>query len=299
MNNRKRQVLLAARRLFAEKGFTATSVQDILEESQISKGTFYNYFTSKNECLMAMLEYAHDEATIKRRELLIGQDIKDKNILSEQIVIRMHVNREHNLLPIYESVFSSGDADLRSFITKHHFMEISWLSGRLLDVYGEKAQAYAADCAVILMGMIQHLVHFWNTSSTDKIDIHRLAQFTTRRIDAIMSDMIATNDTLIGPELLNFSQSPSHTKIDVKDILTTQLADLLKQLKDESKSNGFQYTQFLLDEIRSAQPRIFILETVTQSFHEIYSDTQFEPEVREIVTHLWNYIDILKNDGAR
>ena len=78
MNDRKRQVLLTAQRIFIDKGFASTSVQDILDESGISKGTFYNYFTSKNECLMAILEHGHDEAKVRRRELLIGQDPTDK-----------------------------------------------------------------------------------------------------------------------------------------------------------------------------------------------------------------------------
>lgn len=299
MNNRKRQVLVVARRLFAEKGFTATSVQDILDESQISKGTFYNYFTSKNECLMAMLEYAHEEATIKRRELLIGQDIRDKNILAEQIVVRMHINREHNLLPIYESVFNSGDKDLKSFIIKHHFMEISWLTERLVDVYGEEAQSYAPDCAVILMGMMQHLIHFWNASTKVKIDILQLAQFTTRRIDAIISDMITTNDTLLGASLFDNLQSTDETTIDIKSIIITQLTRFLEQFKNDSKPSDIQYTQFLLDEVRSAQPRVFILETVIRSFHETFSDTHLESEVREIVTYLWSYVDTLKKDELR
>lgn len=34
MNERKRQVLLTAQRLFIEKGFSTTSVQDILEGSK-------------------------------------------------------------------------------------------------------------------------------------------------------------------------------------------------------------------------------------------------------------------------
>ncbi|WP_342508250.1 TetR/AcrR family transcriptional regulator [Sporosarcina sp. FSL K6-2383] len=296
MNNRKRQVLVVARRLFAEKGFTATSVQDILDASQISKGTFYNYFTSKNECLMAMLEYAHEEATIKRRELLIGQDIRDKNILAEQIVVRMHVNRAHNLLPIYESVFNSGDQVLKSFIVKHHFMEISWLTERLVDVYGEEAQTYAPDCAVILMGMMQHLIHFWNASSTEKIDIQRLAQFTTRRIDAIISDMMEKSDTLLGAGLFDNLQSTDETKLDEKTMLITQLTRFLEQFKNDSMPSDVQYTQFLLDEIRSAQPRVFILETVTRSFHETFSDTNFESDAREIVTYLWKFIDTLKKD---
>ena len=163
MNDRKRQVLLTAQRLFIDKGFSTTSVQDILDESCISKGTFYNYFSSKNECLIAILEHARDEATVRRRELLIGQDLSDKNILVEQILIRMHVNREQNLMPIFEAVFHSGDNDLRTFIKNMLLAEFSWLTRRLVDVYGKDAVPYAADCAVMLFGMMQQILHIWSS----------------------------------------------------------------------------------------------------------------------------------------
>ncbi len=52
MNNRKQQVVKNAHHLFfVEKGFQAISIQDIIDYSGISKGTFYNYFSSKNELL--------------------------------------------------------------------------------------------------------------------------------------------------------------------------------------------------------------------------------------------------------
>lgn len=294
MNERKRQVLLIAQRLFAEKGFTATSVQDILDESQISKGTFYNYFTSKNECLLVMLEYAYDEAIIKRRELLIGQDIQDKNILSQQIVVRMQINREHNLLPIYESIFHSGDVDLRSFIIKQHFLEISWLAGRLVDVYGKEATPYAPDCAVILMGMIQHLMHFGSASPTGKVDLNRLVHFTTRRIDAIIRDTIKSNDILIGTDLFLDLPPKAEPPADAKNVLHVQLGKFLANLTDDANANGVQYAEFLLDEISADQPRVFLLEIIARSFHESFTNTRYEPEVREIIAVLWSYVDTLK-----
>ena len=39
-------------RLFEEKGFSATSVQDIVEAAGVTKGTFYYYFQSKEQLLM-------------------------------------------------------------------------------------------------------------------------------------------------------------------------------------------------------------------------------------------------------
>lgn len=43
------QILDAAKTLFSEKGFEATNVRDIIHESALSPGTFYNYFQSKEE----------------------------------------------------------------------------------------------------------------------------------------------------------------------------------------------------------------------------------------------------------
>src|SRR3954464_10230092 len=101
VNNRKRNVLLTAQRLFTEKGYAATSVQDIIDESKISKGTFYNYFSSKNECIIAIIENAKEETDLKRREMLIQQEITDKDILINQLSVRMELYRKRNLMPIF------------------------------------------------------------------------------------------------------------------------------------------------------------------------------------------------------
>lgn len=47
-----RQALLAAAlTLFREKGYTATTVEEITERADVAKGTFFNYFPSKEELL--------------------------------------------------------------------------------------------------------------------------------------------------------------------------------------------------------------------------------------------------------
>ena len=56
MNKRKRHVADVALKLFVEKGIQQTSIQEIIELAKISKGTFYNYFSSKNDCIAEILE---------------------------------------------------------------------------------------------------------------------------------------------------------------------------------------------------------------------------------------------------
>lgn len=149
MNDRKQQVLLIAQRLFIENGFLTTTIQDILNKAQISKGTFYNYFSSKNECLIAILKLRDEEIFVRRQELCIGKKLSDKDILAKQILIRFEVNREQNLLPIFQAIIHSEDDELRTFINRHHFKEIDWLANRFTDIYGDKAKKASFDGAVL------------------------------------------------------------------------------------------------------------------------------------------------------
>lgn len=54
---RKEEILICALKMFAEKGYRNTSINSILEELHIAKGTFYYYFKSKEEILDEALIY--------------------------------------------------------------------------------------------------------------------------------------------------------------------------------------------------------------------------------------------------
>lgn len=293
MNDRKLHVLLTAQRLFIDKGYVTTSIQDIIEAAQISKGTFYNYFSSKNECLIAIFEFAHEEAIVRRRELMHGKDKRDKNILAEQILVRMHVNREHNLLSIYEAVFYSGDNELRSFVRKRHLMELKWLTTRLTDVYGEEAEPYVLDCAVMILGVIQHLIHFLS-SATETIAIDDLVHFTIRRVDAIMDDMIRNEDTLLGNNYLAALTIAAETPISRTDLLVEKLQKFLVRVEKEELLDAIQLTQFLLDEINKNKPNLVVIEALIPTFQKLFKGTRLYYRSTEIATLLIQYIDIEK-----
>ena len=53
---RRDQLLDAAEKLFAEKGYAETTVLDIAEAAGVAKGTFYLYFPSKEHCMVALKE---------------------------------------------------------------------------------------------------------------------------------------------------------------------------------------------------------------------------------------------------
>lgn len=53
---RKQELIYAAERLFAERGYEDTAVSDIVREINVGQGTFYHYFKSKEDILGAVAE---------------------------------------------------------------------------------------------------------------------------------------------------------------------------------------------------------------------------------------------------
>ena len=59
---RKQDLLNIAYRMFIEKGYENTSVDDIIAEAGIAKGTYYYYFESKEATLEAVIEMMIEKA---------------------------------------------------------------------------------------------------------------------------------------------------------------------------------------------------------------------------------------------
>ena len=62
MANKKEFILDVAEKMFIEQGFDQTSIAQILDATQIAKGTLYYYFTSKEEIMDAIIERWIDQS---------------------------------------------------------------------------------------------------------------------------------------------------------------------------------------------------------------------------------------------
>jgi len=59
---RQQEILEAAARVFHEKGYESTSIQDIADSVGILKGSLYYYITSKEDLLFEIIQGVHEEA---------------------------------------------------------------------------------------------------------------------------------------------------------------------------------------------------------------------------------------------
>jgi len=71
-------IVAAARDVFAELGFGAASVRDIVRRTDLATGTFYNYFPDKEAVLRALIEEAAAEARRRvRAERVRGRTLQE------------------------------------------------------------------------------------------------------------------------------------------------------------------------------------------------------------------------------
>jgi AcrR family transcriptional regulator len=80
----RRDILQTARRLFAERGYAATSVNDIAEEASVAVQTIYTRLGSKRGIVMALLEVIDEEAGVRESAAAIATASTPADVLHTQ-----------------------------------------------------------------------------------------------------------------------------------------------------------------------------------------------------------------------
>ena len=113
---RKRALILeTALALFREKGFDATTIRDIAERAEISVGSAYHYFPSKEAIVFAYYDAQQDE-----HEQLARQKLEDATALRERLGIVFQskidsVRKDRSLLVAIARRLADADDPLSAF----------------------------------------------------------------------------------------------------------------------------------------------------------------------------------------
>lgn len=280
MNERKQHVLNSAHQLFVERGFQATSIQDILDYSGISKGTFYNYFSSKNELLIAIITTVFNNVEKERTELLVGQSRSNRDIFIGQMELQLKSHKRNQFFALYEEVFTSNDQDLIHFMRKLQLQEIKWLNERLLDLHGESKRPYMLDCAVMFSGMLRYNVFFSSKANPSNFNVKPVISYTVDCLDRVIEGVVESGVRLLEVELLeewlpNSSGNPSDVKEQLASCISILQHGVNKRTHDEDQQKKYhELLNFIQQElINSRDPRRYLIESAVCSLKAVQSPT--------------------------
>ncbi|MEH7114815.1 TetR/AcrR family transcriptional regulator [Neobacillus niacini] len=272
MNERKQHVINKAHQLFIEKGYQATSIQDILDFSCISKGTFYKYFSSKSELLIAIYKTVYKKLEKDRNELLIGKNPSDLEIFVRQLEMQMITNRKNKLIALYEEVMASNDVDLKQYIRHSRLRSLRWMFGRFIDIFGEKNKPYLLDCAIMFTGMLQHNLQYNRIATDSNEKISDVVRYSVNRLVNMVNEVAETGEQLHAPELLEVwlpgIRKKNHELIDSFCKITGHLRNSIsKQFSDtKEQEKYYELIDFIQEEvIHTRSPRKFLIESSLQT----------------------------------
>ena len=87
----KQEILKKADQLFSTKGFSSTSVDEIVQSLGLSAGVFYNYFNSKNELLNQVITYKIN----KSKDSLLNTQGKESAADWIKRALKLYLSFEH------------------------------------------------------------------------------------------------------------------------------------------------------------------------------------------------------------
>lgn len=122
-NNTKSKIVKAAWKLFYEQGYDDTTVDEIIEESKTSKGSFYHYFEGK-DALLSSLSYMFDEKYAEIKNTLKDSDNSfDKLLYMNEVLFDM-IDNEINidlLARLYSSqLITKGDKHMLDYNREYY-----------------------------------------------------------------------------------------------------------------------------------------------------------------------------------
>ena len=113
--NRKNQILEAAFKVFVKKGYSKTTMDDIVSVSNLSKGALYHYYDSKKELFLSLIDH-WEVYTFKDFYQKNSKDKKASDILrffGQNVIKTLENNKRSYIAEIEFWAMSNQDKEIK------------------------------------------------------------------------------------------------------------------------------------------------------------------------------------------
>jgi AcrR family transcriptional regulator len=281
MQEKDKVIVESGMKLFARKGFSSTSIQEIATESGISKGAFYLHFKSKDDLLLAILKNIFETIQTSTSQLeKLELQPREKFIKQLSAFFGTFIGHKEFLIMLSKEQAVPRNEEIKELIFQKHFENHLFFRKKLVSIYGTSIESISIDLAMMLEGIFQSYIRLLILDPLE-FDIKELTQFLMRRMDSIVKDIPFEKPFITEQKLENIMKKskelfepPSITKI---------VGALRKEIeKIENKEVLEVSIDVLEEEINKGNPRIPVIKGMLSNFKDIQV---LEPYIREIAFH--------------
>jgi TetR/AcrR family transcriptional regulator, cholesterol catabolism regulator len=190
---RQQEVLEAAARVFHEKGYESTSIQDIADEVGILKGSLYYYIRSKEDLLDEILQGVHRDA-LANIERLDGLESGALDQIHAFVTAHLTFNGENlTRMGVFFHDFRSLTDDRRAAIISARDVYDEKLRSLIRQGQGELTICADIDpkvAATAIMGMLNWIYQWYNPQGP-----HSIAELADRFSDFVVAGLACSQET--------------------------------------------------------------------------------------------------------
>jgi AcrR family transcriptional regulator len=171
---RKNQILDTAAKVFARRGFHQARMDDIVQESGLSKGAIYWYFKSKDEIITALLERFFEPEMEEAQTLLTEDAAKSVSERLQHLTMRfvsdyLHVT-ELGLRPLFYEFYALATHDeptrlfLQAYAQRYRAVMTEFIQQGI--DRGEFRETDPKAVALTIMAMFEGIALMWTVDPT-------------------------------------------------------------------------------------------------------------------------------------
>jgi AcrR family transcriptional regulator len=264
MNDKAMQIIEVSMKLFASKGFSATSIQEIASESGISKGAFYLHFKSKDDLLLAILQYHFEMIQRAFTEEETGTQSPREKFIREQMAIYSHFIKHRDfLIMLTKEQAIPRNETIKQLLLEKQMESHQHYRKNIIEIYGPNIEPYSWDLTIIIEGMVKSYMGVLLFSSSD-FNVRQITEFILKRADSMVKDIYEDSPFLTNKKVeeimrLFFSSNPP----SISNVLKN-LEEEIEKLEEDELLVTFQV---LTEEISKEKPRVPVIQGMLSNFN--------------------------------
>ncbi|MGG4264789.1 TetR/AcrR family transcriptional regulator [Peribacillus simplex] len=249
--SKKEKIIEVAKQLFRTKGYHDTAIQDILENSSVSKGTFYNYFSTKSQLILYIIQKVDAKVEEQQNQLLIEGNPYDKQTFFSQLRVKHSIYGTEKISELYNISLGENDEELQKYMAETHYKELNWLATRLIEVYGNELEESAMDLSTHFIGGLGYQFRY---SDQMKLSLNStdILEYNIIRLEKNIEITKQSNQVLFPYK--------SPRSVENQEIAISKIQKLLRLNDDEFSQEEQEIINFILEEIQNSNVRWGVCE---------------------------------------
>lgn len=285
LQDKRLTIIHAATLLFSEKGFHATSIQEVADRSHVSKGTIYTYFDSKEELLLSIFKFFHENIQSHLEEASSSNlPIQEKLVEQIHILLRESLHYKPFFKMQHREQLISSHKIIQSYLIQSRMELFQWYESILKAVYGEAIEPYLPESAFLLDALISGFLRVVMIRE-DFLQIEETATYIKNRLDNMVQGLLVGREApLFSASLVDQVKAKfSKSNLDSSDI--NKLLNLMEtiinelDLNPEKKKELTSSLTYLVEELKNDASKKFLFKGLLSNFDGIQ---ELQPHIKSL-----------------